>query len=326
MHDPLDQSLAELTSSAIDGLPFGYMVLAKDGTVVRYNRYEAQLARVDADSQIGRNFFSEVAPCTQVQEFQGRFRDFATGQRTSSTLSFEFVFKFRHGRQNVRIGFVATGGDDIIVTVNRLRSDRLALSLDLEGQPEAGVVRNAEAQRILLANDDLLRGLASVLAARGDRDPALVDTGIQWGLAHAQKGDNLLQQESGTSLRDTELGAVTELLTSSVAALGLGRPEVDFTERHRGLIVVRTWRSPFVEFFPEQEGGSCALLVGLWAGIFSYLAGRRLTGREIYCSRRESEPCVFVIATDKRLESLAGGAPGSDDLAFLIDLRERAQS
>lgn len=62
------QALTALGPEEIDQLPFGYIALTRNGTIVRYNRYEANLSRMDLHSVIGRNFFSEVAPCTQVQE------------------------------------------------------------------------------------------------------------------------------------------------------------------------------------------------------------------------------------------------------------------
>ena len=102
MHD----DLSKLTAAEIDALPFGYIALAPDGTIRKYNRYEADLARKNPREVLGRSFFREVAPCTQVQEFEGRFRDFANGVTAEPSLFFEFEFGFRHGRQNVRIGLV----------------------------------------------------------------------------------------------------------------------------------------------------------------------------------------------------------------------------
>ncbi|MEM1204469.1 MAG: hypothetical protein AAGN66_14645 [Acidobacteriota bacterium] len=113
--------LAALSCREIDHLPFGYIALDTAGKIRKYNRYEAALADVDQDWVLGKNFFSEVAPCTQVREFEGRFRDFADGSIEASSLAFDFVFRFRRGHQNVQIGFLrADGNDEIIVTVRRL--------------------------------------------------------------------------------------------------------------------------------------------------------------------------------------------------------------
>jgi photoactive yellow protein len=61
-----------LTDAELDALPVGAILLDTEGRVLRYNRAEASLARLSPGEVIGRNFFSEVAPCTRVREFQGR--------------------------------------------------------------------------------------------------------------------------------------------------------------------------------------------------------------------------------------------------------------
>ena len=63
----MKDDLSRLSPSEIDALPFGYIALAPDGTIRKYNRYEADLARRDPQDVLGRNFFTEVAPCTQVR-------------------------------------------------------------------------------------------------------------------------------------------------------------------------------------------------------------------------------------------------------------------
>ena len=97
------------------------LTLMTEGVVRKYNRHEADLSGKDPRDVLGRNFFTEVAPCT-LQEFEGRFRDFASGRTGQPTLTFDFVFKFRHGHQKVRIGMVRSQLDrEIILTVTRQR-------------------------------------------------------------------------------------------------------------------------------------------------------------------------------------------------------------
>jgi photoactive yellow protein len=64
-----------LSESALDRLPFGAIRLDKDGTILRYNQTEADLVGRKKENVIGKNFFTDVAPCTNVQEFAGQFRE-----------------------------------------------------------------------------------------------------------------------------------------------------------------------------------------------------------------------------------------------------------
>jgi photoactive yellow protein len=328
----MDMNLVGLNTAEIDALPFGYVSLTKDGTILKYNRYEARLARVDQEKQVGKNFFRDVAPCTQVQDFEGRFREFAEGRVASQTLSFDFVFNFRHGLQSVRIGLVRSpGSEEIILTVNRVQDDRASLSSELDFSETSGVLKNSLGKRVLMSGEDFWRGLDGVLAAQGalasgGAEASMVRVGIQWGMGHALKVDNLLQKERSATLRDSELKVVLEVLSQSLAVLGLGTFKADFAERDRGLVVLQHRSSPFVEFFPEREGGSCALLAGIHAGMLSYMAGRRLTGKEISCSQKPSEPCVFIVATDERLGKLLSAPGGTADFALLTDLKLAAKS
>lgn len=106
----------------LDVLPFGVIVVDKDGTVVEYNAYEREMADIGARPVIGLNFFRDIAPCTAIQEFQGRFREFLTSHETSIE-PFEFLFPFKRGPQNVTVVFVRLSNDDELGTICVMRTD-----------------------------------------------------------------------------------------------------------------------------------------------------------------------------------------------------------
>jgi photoactive yellow protein len=100
-----EQELFDLDEAAIDSLPFGLISVSPDGVIEQYNSYESSLARLSKERVIGRNFFRDVAPCTAVQEFQGRFERFVSEQGSGAE-SFDFLFRFAWGTQHVKITFV----------------------------------------------------------------------------------------------------------------------------------------------------------------------------------------------------------------------------
>ena len=69
------ESVERMNESELDALPFGAIRLDKEGTVLSYNATEAKLTGRDPKRVIGKNFFTKVAPCTNVQAFAGRFRE-----------------------------------------------------------------------------------------------------------------------------------------------------------------------------------------------------------------------------------------------------------
>ncbi len=98
------RGIPDLSEAELDELPFGVIVLAGDGLVLAYNRAEEELAGRRSQDVIGRNFFTEVAPCTSVQAFQGQFTAFCQGPEPSRT--FQFTFRFPAGPVKVQILFL----------------------------------------------------------------------------------------------------------------------------------------------------------------------------------------------------------------------------
>jgi photoactive yellow protein len=103
----------------LDRLPLGMIQLAPDGMVLKYNRVEAELAGMDRRDVLGRNFFDEVAPCTKVQAFHGRFLDGV--ERRDLQAVFDYEFRFRDGRRKdvVITMFYSRTTDSVWVAVQR---------------------------------------------------------------------------------------------------------------------------------------------------------------------------------------------------------------
>jgi photoactive yellow protein len=313
--------LSALSAAEIDALPFGYIALSPDGTIRKYNRYEADLARKDPQQVLGRSFFREVAPCTQVKEFEGRFRALASGETPEPSLSFDFEFQFRHGRQAVRIGFVRSPLEsEIIVTINRVRRLDLAMSAALGPDPTQGTIADAAGLPVAVAGEDFWRSLYAVWRHHPveRRREALHRMGHEWGLMHARRVERLVQKQHGVTLREAELQMALECLSGSLATLGLGRFDADFSLRQKGLLRIDHRSSPLARIFADHEEPCCDPLAGLHAGFLTHLSGRQLAAVEVSCGRSPDEPCQFLVGTEARLERLLRPA-GEPDGAVLAE-------
>jgi len=82
-----------LSPQELDLLPFGAIELSPSGTVLQYNDFESALAGVSKKSALGKNFFTQVAPCTDVQEFHGRFKKGVAAKNLHETFRYRFAFK-----------------------------------------------------------------------------------------------------------------------------------------------------------------------------------------------------------------------------------------
>ena len=102
-----------LTQGELDSLPVGMIQLDREGKVLKFNQTESDLARVAKDDAVGKSFFDDVAPCTKVQEFYGRFVEGV--EKKSLHTVFDYVFKFKDGRQkNVVISMFYSGTTDTV--------------------------------------------------------------------------------------------------------------------------------------------------------------------------------------------------------------------
>lgn len=95
------QTLHTLSERELDELPYGAIRLDKNGTIISYNRFESILAGIAKENAIGKNFFREVAPCTDVQAFRGRFQEGVANKKLHE--KFRYHFPFKNNARNVLI-------------------------------------------------------------------------------------------------------------------------------------------------------------------------------------------------------------------------------
>ena len=116
----LFREVGSLRREQFDLLPFGAILLDPRGNVLQYNRTEADLSQREPEEVVGRNFFEEIAPCTNVRDFRGRFVEAVWKRELDAT--FDFTFRFAHGWRQVRIRLVTLADTrNVLVTVEPLR-------------------------------------------------------------------------------------------------------------------------------------------------------------------------------------------------------------
>jgi chemotaxis family two-component system sensor kinase Cph1 len=95
------ETIDRMSEQELDALPFGAIRLDKDGKILAYNRTESKLTGRDPKRVIGRNFFTDVAPCTNVQSFAGRFREGVA--RGDMHVIFPYRFDFEMAPRDVTV-------------------------------------------------------------------------------------------------------------------------------------------------------------------------------------------------------------------------------
>ncbi len=108
----LSNVIDSMTESELDQLPHGAIQLSTDGIVLKFNAYESKLANLEKKRVIGKDFFKEEAPCTDVQEFYGRF---CTGVVEKNLhVNFRYHFAFRQNPRDVTVTLFYSGITDTV--------------------------------------------------------------------------------------------------------------------------------------------------------------------------------------------------------------------
>ena len=117
--DNIENKLAKMKDSELDSLAFGAIQLDRNGKILQYNAAEGDITGRDPKAVIGKDFFKEVAPCTDSKEFRGRF-DEGVKNGNLSTM-FEYVFDYKMKPTKVKIHMKkAMSGDSYWVFVQRV--------------------------------------------------------------------------------------------------------------------------------------------------------------------------------------------------------------
>ena len=95
------ESIDRMSAEELDALPFGAIRLDRTGKILSYNMTESKLTGRDPKRVIGRNFFSDVAPCTNVQAFAGTFREGVA--RRDMHVIFPYRFDFEMAPRDVSV-------------------------------------------------------------------------------------------------------------------------------------------------------------------------------------------------------------------------------
>ena len=117
--DDLDNVLKNKSAAEIDKLAFGAIQLDRTGNVLQYNTMEGQITGRDPRSTLGKNFFTDVAPCTNKPAFKGVF-DKGVAQGDLNTM-FEYTFNYNMKPTKVKVHMKkALNGDTFWVFVKRV--------------------------------------------------------------------------------------------------------------------------------------------------------------------------------------------------------------
>jgi photoactive yellow protein len=97
------EELRHATEKELNDAPFGIIRLSDDGIVEFYNDCESELSGVPSSDAVGKNFFTQLAPCSNSQLFLGRFKDGVQSGELDERFTYTFTYKMRPTLVDVRL-------------------------------------------------------------------------------------------------------------------------------------------------------------------------------------------------------------------------------
>ncbi|MBK8256301.1 MAG: PAS domain-containing protein [Polyangiaceae bacterium] len=337
-------TIDERSDAELDALPFGVISLDEEGIILRYNLYESRLARLDRNQVLGRNFFTDIAPCTSTQEFEGRFRAFVNEADPQKRVRFDYIFDFKFGAQEVSVELLRVpAAARFYLLINRQRvtaprpdfpAEKLAaLQRNLApNEDREGVLRDELERRFIDAPAALFSALRTTCERLAPEAWQLFSTewGVQWGRRTAVDLEASVLEQTGRSLRELPMAEVATRVATYYGERGFGLASFDFSSTAEGILRVDVARSALAEAVPklrsvespQRTDLACHLLAGSFSAVLSSIAGRRLVAREVECAAAGSAMCTIVVISYERRAAvdavLHAGERGFDNIRLAL--------
>ncbi|MAD54730.1 MULTISPECIES: photoactive yellow protein [unclassified Idiomarina] len=115
----IENKLASMNKDQFDDVAFGAIQLDENGTIIKYNAAEGDITGRDPEAVVGKNFFTDVAPCTNSKEFKGKFDEGVKNGDLNTMFEYTFDYEMKPTKVKVHMKKALTG-DTYWVFVKRL--------------------------------------------------------------------------------------------------------------------------------------------------------------------------------------------------------------
>lgn len=95
--------LPNVSRQSADDQPFGIVQVDDSGVIQLYNKWESEMAAVPVSAAEGKNFFTQVAPCTNNRLVFGKFKDGVAKGELDSEFNYTFTYKMKPTNVQIRL-------------------------------------------------------------------------------------------------------------------------------------------------------------------------------------------------------------------------------
>lgn len=99
--DDIENRLTQMNENELDNLAFGAIQLDGSGNILAYNAAEGDITGRDPREVKGKNFFTDVAPCTNQPGFRDKFDEGVKNNDLNAV--FEWTFDYNMSPTKVQV-------------------------------------------------------------------------------------------------------------------------------------------------------------------------------------------------------------------------------
>lgn len=113
--------LENMPAEERNNLPYGIIKLNESGTILEFNLTESSITGRNQNEVLGKNFFSDVAPCTNTPEFFGKFQEAFEKQFLNTVFDYLFDYQMEPVRVKIHMIYAKVSGSGYVwVIVKRV--------------------------------------------------------------------------------------------------------------------------------------------------------------------------------------------------------------
>lgn len=169
-----------------------------------------------------------------------------------------------------------------------------------------GEVMDRYKKRAVFVNEDFIVGLQQGLEREVDDVAQVImyKCGKSWAMTDMKHFDERFAQEfEWSTLRRMNLEMALETWWWPLQINGWGSWAFDFSHKKQGLVFIDLHNSAIAQSIGNVGKVVCHFYAGLFAGVFSYLFEKELSGIEIQCYSMGEDFCRFLIGAEKKVNA-----------------------
>ena len=191
-----------------------------------------------------------------------------------------------------------------LIKENHIPSNFFDYNSYIKGDLEIGLLENRRGDRLIAIPETLISSLYAGLAKETGQASKLVlfNCGKWWGKNFYTRFTESLEEYYSQSLAEMNMITFIQSLKECWLTHGWGKFEFEPEYQAQGLILVKTYNSPYVRAIAGNTLPTGYLEAGILTSFFTRLTGRELLGVQTTCESLGASCNTYVIGLPERLQ------------------------